>query len=362
MNTRKATQQLWNASRGIVFAGATSAVYPRLPPLRHYSTPTPAAPTEPDVSPPPVLSTPSAPEGLSIPHWADDAQGGVAVTPTGETITPISTAISTPFATAAAIAAEGVAAEDAPNPTEEAPKPKDEGPQSAPFTPLAFKMSDETFRKARQAPEETPESFWGYQMYRIPGEDGAPDVKVKVHYCTSSTTTERVVKQYFSDEKVLGFDLEWSPSAHKSSGTRKNVSLVQLASASRIGLFHIAAFPLTDKLVAPSLKKVLEDPDVAKLGVSIKGDCRRCADHLGINVRGQFELSHLYRLVKYYKSGEYDLINKRLVSLAMQVQDCLGLPLYKGSDVRESNWAKKLKMDQVMCKLSVTCLKKKPLI
>jgi len=71
--------------------------------------------------------------------------------------------------------------------------------------------------------------------------------------------------------------------------------------------------------------------------------------YLGINSRGIFELSNLYKLVKYSKSGEYGAINRRLVPLATQVQECLGLPMFKGQDVRSSDWSRVLRMDQIIC-------------
>ncbi|KAG7289538.1 hypothetical protein NEMBOFW57_005909 [Staphylotrichum longicolle] len=209
-------------------------------------------------------------------------------------------------------------------------------------------MPDEAFQDAKKAAEGTPDSFWKYTMYRGPAEDGTLDAKVKVHYCTSSRTTERVIKQYFMNEKVLGLDLEWVSNALKSWGPRKNVSLIQLASPSRIGLFHIAAFPAKDTLVAPSLKKLLEDPEITKVGVWIKGDCTRLQSFLDIKTRGQFELSHLYKLVKYSKTGEHNLVNKKLVALSTQVKETLGLPLFKGSDVRTSDWTKPLNMNQII--------------
>ncbi|KAL2025065.1 hypothetical protein VTK56DRAFT_67 [Thermocarpiscus australiensis] len=226
--------------------------------------------------------------------------------------------------------------------------PEDAAAQVPPFTPLDFKIPDEAFRNAKQAAEGTPESFWAYSLYRGPDADGTPNSKVKVHYCTSSHTTERVLQQYFIGEKVIGFDLEWAPDAQKFQGARKNVSLIQLASESRIGLFHLAAYPKNDTLVAPSLKKIMEDPEVSKVGVWVKGDCTRLERYLGIKPRGQFELSHLYKLVKYSNSGEYGLVNKKMVALATQVKECLGLPLYKGRSVRSSDWSQTLRMDQII--------------
>lgn len=266
--------------------------------------------------------------------------------------TPISVTSTT--ASTTTVVAEGAAEEDngAVTETTEESKAEDTGPELPPYTPLDFKMPDEAFQDAKKAAEGTPDSFWKYTMYRGPAEDGTLDAKVKVHYCTSSRTTERVIKQYFMNEKVLGLDLEWVSNALKSWGPRKNVSLIQLASPSRIGLFHIAAFPAKDTLVAPSLKKLLEDPEITKVGVWIKGDCTRLQSFLDIKTRGQFELSHLYKLVKYSKTGEHNLVNKKLVALSTQVKETLGLPLFKGSDVRTSDWTKPLNMNQIICKPS----------
>ncbi len=94
----------------------------------------------------------------------------------------------------------------------------------------------------------------------------------------------------------------------------------------------------------------MEDPEVTKTGVWIKGDCTRLRTFLNIDSRGTFELSHLYKLVKYSSSGQYASVNKKLVSLAQQVEDYLGLPLFKGQGVRSSDWSQPLSMDQIICK------------
>jgi hypothetical protein len=265
----------------------------------------------------------------------------------------MSTSITTTTTTATitSVVAANSAAKEGQAPAQDAaePEPKDAAPRVPPHTPLDFKIPDKAFQDAARASEGTPQSFWNYTLYRGPANDGGPGPKVIVHYCTSSRTTERVIQQYFLKEKVLGLDLEWMPNALKVFGPRSNVSLVQLASPSRIGLFHIAAYPKNDSLVAPSLKKLLEDPGITKVGVWIKGDCTRLSDFLDIKTRGQFELSHLYKLVKYSRTGEYNLINKKLAGMATQVKDVLGLPMFKGNDVRASDWSKALNMDQIIC-------------
>jgi len=221
--------------------------------------------------------------------------------------------------------------------------------EDPPLTTLDFDIPVEAFQAARSAAPGTPESFWSYTLYRGPGEDGDASAKVKVHYCRSNHTAERVC-QLFVNEKVLGFDLEWVAEANKYQGARRNVSLIQIASQSRIALFHLALFPKKDSLVLPTFKKIMEDQEITMAGVFIKGDCTRLRNFLGINSKGIFELSHLYKLVKHSASGQLGLIDKRLVSLATQVKDCLRLPMFKGPDVRSSDWSQALRMDQIICK------------
>ncbi|PTB42084.1 hypothetical protein M441DRAFT_137215 [Trichoderma asperellum CBS 433.97] len=213
-----------------------------------------------------------------------------------------------------------------------------------PFTPLEFAISREQFLAARAAVPGTPESHWSYTMYHRNGENGAVD-NVKVHYCESKSTMERVCAEYFLDEDVIGLDLEWMSYARAADGPRRNVSLIQIASPSRIALFHIAVFKYGADLIPPSFRKIMENPKVSKVGVNIGPDCTRLKNHLGVNVQGIFELSHLYRIVKHFPHQRH-LVHKGLVSLAAQVQDQLLLPLYKG-EVRTGNWMRRLNPQQI---------------
>ncbi|PTB67997.1 ribonuclease H-like protein [Trichoderma citrinoviride] len=215
-----------------------------------------------------------------------------------------------------------------------------------PSTPLEFSISKEEFLAARAAVPGTSQSHWSHTMYHRAGENGAVD-NVKVHYCESKATAERVCKEYFLNEDVLGFDLEWMQYASRTDGPRQNVSLIQIASPSRIALIHVALFPTEEgDLVGPSLRKILENPNVTKVGVNIGGDCTRLKNYLGVTVRGVFELSHLYKVVKYLPEKPY-MVNKGLVSLATQVEDHLLLPLYKGHVVRTGNWMRRLNPQQI---------------
>ena len=207
--------------------------------------------------------------------------------------------------------------------------------------PFDFQIPACALKEAMLASKTTGAAYWRYSLY----ENSAGD-KVKVHYCKSRDATERIV-QFFLDKDVVGFDIEWKPQASSNDGIKKNVSLIQLASQERIALFHIARFAKgdsVDDLVSPSLKRLMEDPNVSKVGVSVKADCSRLRRYMKVEARGLFELSHLYKLVKF--STERKKIDKKLVSLAKQVEEHLQLPLWKG-DVRSSDWSEDLNYQQI---------------
>lgn len=212
-------------------------------------------------------------------------------------------------------------------------------------------MSDEAFFAAKKARPGSPESFWSYNLYRGPVDESGEEQKVKIHYCPNKHTMERVCQNYFMDEEVIGFDLEWASEASKASGPRRNVSLIQIASPSRVALFHTAIFNNKDIAeLGPNFRHIMESPDILKTGVAIKGDATRLRNFFGIDSRGLMELSHFYRLVTYSPRGEYKMINRKLVTLALIVEEILHLPLYKGQNVRGSDWSRRLSMDQIVCK------------
>ena len=223
-------------------------------------------------------------------------------------------------------------------------------PEDAPFcTPLGFHIPKAKLQQAMDAEPTSVGAYWQYTLYQ--GPKGDKD-KVKVHYCKSKDTTERIC-QLFLDEEVVGFDIEWKMNASATDGVKKNVALIQIASEERIALFHIARYPnavTVDDFVAPTFKRIMESPNVSKVGVSVKGDCTRLRKFMNIKSRGIFELSHLYKLVKF-SSGDVKKINKVMVNLAQQVQEHLQLPLWKG-ELRSSDWSQDLNYRQIQCKLS----------
>lgn len=222
-------------------------------------------------------------------------------------------------------------------------------PVEPPSTALAYQISHELFHKARESPAGSPGSYWSHTMYRSTKEDGTTQ-NVKVHYCSSKGAMEWVCSKHFLGEPVLGFDLEWLPRATGKGTSRQNVSLIQLASPSRIALFHCSLFE-KDDFIADSFRTIMEDSNVSKTGVAIKADCTRLEKWMGVKTKGILELSHLHKMVKYTREERPDLINKSFVSLAGLVQEYLGLPLYKGDSVRSSDWTKSLSTKQITCKI-----------
>lgn len=208
----------------------------------------------------------------------------------------------------------------------------------------SHELLDNTDEPPIVATDDTKPQFWSYNQYKTP--DGG---KIGIHYCKNLEHAERAAA-LFSGSKLLGFDIEWKPQAQISAGIKSNVSLIQIANEERIALFHIALFKGNEihDLVPPSLKRLLESTDTVKVGVSIKADCSRVRRHLDIDTKGQFELSHLYKLVKY-GSTQPKMVDRRSVNLAQQVEEFLGLPLRKDSDVRKSDWTKPLDYAQVQC-------------
>ncbi|KAL9126932.1 MAG: hypothetical protein Q9217_004090 [Psora testacea] len=216
--------------------------------------------------------------------------------------------------------------------------------EQEPFrSPLGFHIPADKMQAALNAEPDTIPSYWQYSLYR--GPNGNNQV-VKVHYCKTRESME-TVSQMFASEGIIGFDLEWMAQAKVTDGVKRNVSLIQIACEERIALFHIARFPrasVADDYVAPTFRNIMESPNVTKVGVAIKGDSTRLRKFLNVRCQGLFELSYLYKLIKYYPSNPSQ-INRWSVSLAQQVKEHLRLPLLKG-DVQTSDWSKNLDYDQ----------------
>jgi ribonuclease D len=184
--------------------------------------------------------------------------------------------------------------------------------------------------------------WWSHRLYR--GPDNKP---VEILYSKTKDDSEAIAQQ-FLNETVVGFDMEWPWNDWKRSDLQNKIGLIQVAVVDKIALFHIGLHSgkTTDDIIAPSLRKLIEDPKIGKLGVGVlSADFARLRRFFHLKPQGAVELSHLYRLTKF-GSWKPELVSTKLVSLARLVEDQLGHPLYKG-DVRTSNWSKPLSQDQI---------------
>ena len=207
----------------------------------------------------------------------------------------------------------------------------------------AYEIPVNDKRNALIASRNSTASFWKYSMYK----NAAGETPTR-HYCTTFEQTEAQLAK-FAGEKVVGFDLEWEKFKSKpgEDSAKRCVSLMQIASEDKVALFHLALFrggDSTAELMPPTLRAFLEDPEIIKVGVNIGGDASRLRRCFGVEMRGNIELSHLYKLVTY---GEIKpaKVNRGLFSLANQVKEILHLPLSKG-EVRTSSWSKRLNNQQ----------------
>ncbi|KAI3319312.1 hypothetical protein HD806DRAFT_509634 [Xylariaceae sp. AK1471] len=137
--------------------------------------------------------------------------------------------------------------------------------------------------------------------------------------------------------------MEWPWDSHKRPRLQDKVALIQLASERKVGLFHIALHEgnTPDELIAPALKEIIESSSIIKAGVGVlNADFKRLKTDFNLEPKGAFELSHLHSLVTCPQQA-----TTKLHALSTQVEQHLGLPLWKGN-VRTSDWSRPLNPSQ----------------
>ncbi|RYP92089.1 hypothetical protein DL770_001750 [Monosporascus sp. CRB-9-2] len=210
---------------------------------------------------------------------------------------------------------------------------------TAPAWPLSYQLQTPLApRPGNQDPKQRKQ-YWSHNLYRGPGNK-----EVKVLYSTTKQQSEEIARK-FLQESILGFDGEWS-SWYPNDGTplKQVFSLMQIACEDKIALFHLALHTgdTPDDLIAPSLRKIIESSDIVKTGVKVQAaDFDRLRRYFKLSPRRGFELSDLHYAVTKRRPNDLGL-----VALAKQVEYHLGLPLYKGDDVRKSNWSEPLNSGQ----------------
>ncbi|WVQ69803.1 uncharacterized protein L199_008024 [Kwoniella botswanensis] len=119
----------------------------------------------------------------------------------------------------------------------------------------------------------------------------------------------------------------------------RSISLIQFCDKDLIVLFQLGENGVLPKEAI----KLINNPEIYKLGVNIKGDLNRLNDNFSDD--GNFkpasflELSRLARMVEPEWRGK----GRRLISLADQCQHFLGKTLNKDETIRQGNWDGELK-------------------
>lgn len=186
--------------------------------------------------------------------------------------------------------------------------------------------------------------FWTHELYRGPNRR-----PVTIKYSRTKMESEEIALEFLG-ESVVGFDMEWpfQPKDGTDVPLQKRIGLIQIAKEDTIGLFHIGLHvgQTPKDILAPTLRKIIESDEITKTGVGIlNADFSRLSRWFNLKPRGAFELSHLHNLVTY--GDKYPMkITTRMRALTKQVEDHLGLPLFKGK-VRTSNWSRPLNTDQI---------------
>ncbi|KAI5295260.1 hypothetical protein KEM52_001891 [Ascosphaera acerosa] len=205
---------------------------------------------------------------------------------------------------------------------------------------------------AQLAPIPGPFTYRAYQ-----GADGKP---VVLHYLTNLQDAEKICSLILSEanaavasgaEPAIGFDMEWRMHATLKSPLTDNVSVIQLATPARVAVIHLSRFAkrkTPQDLLAPSLRALMESAAIVKCGVNIKADCTRLTRVLRVVPQNIYEVSLLFRLDKYRDADDrVQMMSRRPVALALQVEEVLGCAMDKSGGVRMSDWSKRLAYKQI---------------
>jgi len=124
--------------------------------------------------------------------------------------------------------------------------------------------------------------------------------------------------EYLSQQTLLGFDTETKPAFKK--GVVYEVALLQLATVDRAFLFRLNKIGLPN-----SLKNILENPDIQKIGVAIRDDIK------GLQKLNHFKPAGFIELQDHVKDfGIQDFSLKKLSAIV------LGYRISKSQ--RVTNW------------------------
>ncbi|KAG6456921.1 hypothetical protein O3G_MSEX010014 [Manduca sexta] len=159
------------------------------------------------------------------------------------------------------------------------------------------------------------------KKYKIREAEDALNLEIET--VDTEKACDRVVKELRRRCRVhraLGFDCEWVT----EHGTRNPVALVQLSSIDGLcGLFRLncmTSFPT-------SLKELLEDETVYKVGVAAADDAKYLYSDYSVSLQSTLDIRHIAKLCGLETGG-----------LAFLAKTLLGITLDKSWRVRCSNW------------------------
>ncbi|KAF2257463.1 ribonuclease H-like protein [Trematosphaeria pertusa] len=174
-------------------------------------------------------------------------------------------------------------------------------------------------------------------LFRGPGNR-----QVRLLYSDNFVTSEAIAR-LFLKETIVGFDMEWIYPTPPWPTLQQRVSLIQVASEDKVALFHIGrhAGNTPTQLIAPSLRELIESPDIRMTGQSIMVDCARLKQYFGLQPRTVSELSYLHILVTDHPDSNMTMRYVR-GGLQFLVQDYFpGLTLVK-DNTTHGNWTSPL--------------------
>ncbi|KAJ6612248.1 ribonuclease H-like domain-containing protein [Mycena sp. CBHHK59/15] len=136
---------------------------------------------------------------------------------------------------------------------------------------------------------------------------------------------------------AISVDFEWVVPFRK--GVHRPISLVQLADKKNIIVVQLLTSSSSMKRFPLNLQRLLENPDIPKMGANILNDAKRAFRDYGVMMVNAVELGALARHAdpsctdpKIWGQG------KKIVALAKLVERYLQKKLSKDADVRLSNW------------------------
>ncbi|CAM0135600.1 unnamed protein product [Umbelopsis sp. WA50703] len=190
---------------------------------------------------------------------------------------------------------------------------KDDGQPSSSYTRI---ISDE----ARQR-----QLLFKATIEKLPVIDHRPSHKL---YCSKSPSeTNFLIKRMIKEGNVFGLDLEWRPTFVKGSKENKT-ALIQLCNAESVLIIQISRMHVFPK----ELKSMLQDRNIIKTGVSIRGDALKLYRDFRILTNGLVDLGALARSTKAKELEDHAGLSLRLLCGIY-----LGKSLPKGA-VRLSRW------------------------